>query len=702
MTDPIGLNIIWKENKVAVLEWDLVNEKVNKLHSQVLNSLKEIMNTLEKENCKAAVFISRKPRIFIAGADIKEIQSLSKSEFETVLLQAHELFNFIEDVSFPTICAIEGACLGGGLELALACDYRIASDDASTVIGLPEVKLGLIPGFGGCFRLPRLVGLVQSLDLIATGRALKGKKALRIGLVDECVPSVMLEKRALKFATTLPKKRKTYFRAKGLVSRVMNSQTLKLAMSVGAKKKILETTKGFYPAPLEALSTIIKGYGSSRDVALAHEVAAFCRVVNTDVSRNLIRLFFATEAVKKNPFSPGTKTLAPEFVGVLGAGTMGAGIAYTAANKGLRARVMDISSEMLVRAKKGSYKLWSKSVKRRRLEKTEFEKRKNLISFTQDNLTLQGADVIIEAATEDPKIKSKILSSIKARPDTVIATNTSSMRVSDLAKCYKYPENFVGLHFFNPVPKMPLVEIIRGNQSSEEALSKVFQLSKSMGKMAIEVKDSPLFLVNRILVPYLIESIRLVREGVSFSKIDKIYEDFGMPMGPCRLCDEVGFGVAQKVFSNYLSNFTYMGREEFWSVPDDAQGVSTLKGFYTYNAKKQKVSENESMYAKMNVKARVTSLSDEDIFQRGLFLMVNEAARAFVEEHIIEDTLLFDLATIMGIGFPPFRGGLLKYADDVGVDRVIQSLKIYQNKYGDHFSPSKGLLSLHKKSFLQA
>ena len=697
-----SIRVVWKENNIALVEWDLEGEKVNKLNATAMLRLEEVLNELEEKKCSAALFISRKPGIFIAGADIKEIQSFSPEEFQPVLKKAHELFNRIEDAAFPVVCAIEGACLGGGLELAMACDYRIASDHPKTILGLPEVKLGLIPGFGGCYRLPHLVSIAPALDMIASGKVMSAKKARKLGFVDEAVSVDILEKRAWEFTCSLPPKKARRLKSRGFKEMFMNSFVGRPLVAFLAKRAVLQKTKGFYPAPIVAVETLSRIFPMPREAALELEMEAFSQVVTTDVSKNLIRLFFATEAAKKNPFASSSgEGSASDFLGVLGAGVMGAGISYTAAHRGVDTRLVDISESHLVKAKQQALALFQAAFKRRRLSKGELQRQKSLLSFTKDYKTLKTRQVVIEAVTEDPAIKTKILSSLSENlsSDCIVATNTSSLRVSDLAKCYKHPKNFVGMHFFNPVPKMPLVEIIKGDSSSEQALSRVFSLAKKMGKTAVVVKDSPCFLVNRILTPLLIESIRLVREGVSFSMLDQVYEGFGMPMGPCRLCDEVGFPVARSVLSNYSSNFSHMGKEEFWDIAEDTQGLSTSKGFYTYNSKRVKVAENKDLYTSMKVRARVTSLSAEDILQRGLFLMVNEAARAFVEEKIVSDALMFDLCMIMGIGFPPFRGGLLQYADTVGVDKIIQTLKIYEKKYGEHYAPSSALMSLSGKSF---
>ncbi|MFN9067717.1 MAG: 3-hydroxyacyl-CoA dehydrogenase NAD-binding domain-containing protein, partial [Bdellovibrionales bacterium] len=500
---------------VGVLEFDLENEKVNKLSTPVMLKLRELIQEAARANYKALIFKSKKPKIFIAGADIDEIRELNTAEkFREAVKQGQSIFDMIEDLPMPTFAMIHGACAGGGCELILACDYRIASDDSSTRIGLPETQLGIIPGFGGCVRLPRVVGLQAALDVILAGKLLNAKKASKVGLIDRLVHVNLLEEQTVKFIQDVIKegkgKRRKTFKAQGLMN-VLLEGPLKFLVYSQAKKGVLKATNGHYPAPLKALEVISRAYKmSDRTRALEIEREGFCEVAVLDISKNLIHVFDLTEMVKKQTGVPGVQVnpLEVKSIGILGAGTMGGGVAYTAADKGIRVRIKDLNQEALAKAYKHARDLWHKLMKKKVIDKYQFAQKANLISGGTDYSDFKTLDVVIEAIVEDMGFKQKVIGETagQMRPDAMIVTNTSSLSVTEMAKGHPKPENFAGMHFFNPVHRMPLVEVIRGEKTSDHTIATIFELTKKMGKMPVVVKDGPGFLVNRLLLPYMAEA----------------------------------------------------------------------------------------------------------------------------------------------------------------------------------------------------
>jgi 3-hydroxyacyl-CoA dehydrogenase/enoyl-CoA hydratase/3-hydroxybutyryl-CoA epimerase len=696
--------------EIALVELDLVGEKVNKLSSPVMTRLKEVVGELSQSNYKAAIFISRKPNIFVAGADIEEIKALKTGEqFLPLLEGAHAIFNSIEDMKMPVIAAINGACLGGGCELVLSCDYRIASDDNSTRIGLPETKLGIIPGFGGCVRLPRVIGLGAALDIILNGKSVVGAKAYKMGLVDKVVSASTLEESAVKFAQDLIsngklKKRRKFFEPRGFAAKVQESALLKGYVLSQARKMVLKFTGGHYPAPLKAIEVIGKTYGmSDRARALKIEMDGFCEVAVTDVSKHLINVFFLMESVKKKTgVSSDVKPHKVRRIGVLGAGTMGGGIAFVAADKGIEARLKDLNPKALQLGFDHAKALWKKQLDRKRITIFDFGKKNNLVTGGVTYDGFKELDVVIEAIVEDMKIKQKVIAETAAqcRPDCIIATNTSSLSVTEIAKGHPHPENFVGMHFFNPVDKMPLVEIIRGEKTSDEAVATVFELAKKMGKLPVVTKDGPGFVVNRLLVPYMIEAAWLLQDGMSIEKVDALYKKgFGMPMGPFALMDEVGLDVGikvSKIFHETLGDRIMIPDAMNKLKESGRLGKKGKKGFYLYDDRGKATGVDQSIYAELGLQAPTNKLSDKEVVERGIFPMVNEAALALIEEHIVETPDEVDLAMITGTGFPPFRGGLLRYADSVGLQKIADELEIYATKYGARFKPSTPLRNMAK------
>ena len=681
---------VTEKNGIATVTFDLPGEKVNKFSTPVMNEFKALIQKLSTSNYKFVVFKSAKSKIFIAGADIEEIKALdTEAGVRAAVGGGQEIMNMVEDLPMPTMALINGACAGGGCEFILACDYRIASDDSSTRIGLPETQLGILPGFGGCVRLPRVVGIQAALDVILAGKLLAAKKALKIGLVDYMVHPNLLESFAEKeiekiLASGKGKRRKT-FKPKGLVAGLLEGP-LKGVVFSQAKKATLKATKGQYPAPIEALEVIKKSYKmSDRAKALEIEKDHFVRCALTDISKNLIHVFYLTEMVKKSSgvADKNVKAKTVKNIGVLGAGTMGGGIAYVAADKGIGVRVKDISHDANTKALKHAYDLWKKLVKKKVIDNYQFSQKTSLVSTTLDFSGFKTLDVVVEAIVEDMNIKKKVIGETanNMRPDAIIVSNTSSLSITDMAAGHPRPEYFAGMHFFSPVHKMPLVEVIRGPKSSDETIATVFELSKKMGKMPVVVKDGPGFLVNRLLLPYMAEAAFLLTEGMSIEAVDKAYLKFGMPMGPFELMDSVGLDVGAKVLKIFAA--AYPDRVEVSPIMEKLAanksrlGQKTNLGFYKYDENGRKSEVDQSVYTELGLSARTNPYDAQECVERGVFAMINECCLALDADRIVETPHEVDLAMIMGTGFPPFRGGLLKYADSVGTKYVAERLTHY-------------------------
>ena len=699
------------QGDVAVVVFDLVGEKVNKFSTPVMTRFKEVIEELARSKYKCVVIKSNKPKIFIAGADIEEIESMSKKEeFAAAAGGGQTIFNMVEDLPMPVIASIHGACMGGGCELVLACDYRIASEDSSTKIGLPETKLGIIPGFGGCVRLPRVIGLQAALDIILAGKAVKADKAAKMGLVDKSVHPSILEAETMKWAQEIiqsgAKKRRKTFKAQGAPNVILESFLGRKIVFSKAREGVLKMTHGHYPAQIKALEVIAETYGmSDRTKALEIERNGFAEMAQTDVSKNLIHVFFLTEMVKKQTgVSSDVKGRPVTHLGVLGAGTMGGGIAYVGADNGVDVRMKDITNEAVARGLNHASDLWLKLVKRKSITKYDYTQKMSRVSGTLDYSGFGNMQVVVEAIVEDMEIKKKVIAETagKMKPDAIIATNTSSLSVTEMSKGHPRPEYFAGMHFFNPVNKMPLVEVIRGEKTSDETIATIFELSKKMGKMPVVVKDGPGFLVNRLLLPYMGEAAFLMQDGMSIETVDKAFvKEFGMPMGPFALMDEVGLDVCIKVLKIFKKSFG--DRVEMAPCMEKLADTKRLgkkngKGFYNYDEKGKRLDVDQSVYAELGLSAPKDPHTSKVCIERGIFCMINECALALIEDRIVETPNEVDLAMIMGTGFPPFRGGLLKYADSVGTQYIADQLEVYANAHGARLKPSTPLRNMAKNN----
>ncbi len=696
-----ALNLTIK-NSIATLTFDLQGEKVNKLSAPVMTELEGILDQIKNnKEIKALVISSAKKDIFIAGADINEIKDLTEeNDARKKVSRGQEIMNKIEALPFPTIAVINGACLGGGLELALACDHRFAIVNAKTQLGLPEVNLGIIPGFGGTQRLPRLIGLPESLKIILAGKSVDAMKALKIGLVDEVSREEFMQENLQNFIGKILKdlENNSYLKArqKAAKSRLIKERILmmKHVIFYMAQKDLYQKTKGFYPAPFVALEVIKRTYGS---VNYKTELDAFCELCVGEISKNLIEIFFTSEDLKKySGVAEDVKTKNIETAAILGAGVMGGGIAWLFSNKDLNVRIKDISQKAVALGYHQVVKIFNELKKIRKLTSAQVEMKMAKVTSSLDYSGFESSDIVVEAVVENMAVKKNILAEVetKVKNDAIIVSNTSSLSISEMSGALQNPERFAGMHFFNPVNRMPLVEVIYGDKTSPQTIASVVKLSKQLGKTPIVVKDVAGFLVNRILLPCMNEAAYLLQEGASIAEIDAAMEEFGMPMGPFILADVVGIDVAVKVAHSLQEAYGSRMRvadilEEIYKNHKELLGKKASKGFYIHGEKNYLNSQISSILDKVRSEKniKISSISKDEIIDRCILTMVNEAAKC-LEENVVENARYLDMAMIMGAGFPAFRGGLLRYADNRGIAEIVKKLEEFK-AMGSRFEIAK-------------
>lgn len=684
--------VVERQGDLAIVWFDLPGEKVNKFSTAVLREFSALLDQFASSSeVKKIIIASRKPGIYIAGADVSEFTSVSGAEqAKDYVRLGQETFTKLAKLPQTTVAAIDGACLGGGCEMAISCDWRVMSDSPRSQIGLPEVKLGIFPAWGGTSKMPRLIGLPAALDIILNGKALDARRAKQTGLVDEIVePGILLEIAKQYVERGKRKKRsgrtKFYIEGNPLVRKFIFSK---------ARKAVLRQTHGHYPAPLKAIEVMAYAMSAGVERGMAREVEEAAALVNNEVAQNLVRLFFLMEESKKDPVS--TKPRDISNVGVLGAGIMGGGIAQLVVDKtdaGVRMR--DIAMKAIAGGMKAAAKIWRRKVDRRHMTRGEMQRKLARITGTTDWSGFQRADVVIEAVVESLQIKRQVLAEFEglAKPGAIFATNTSTIPITKIAAEAKQPENVVGMHFFNPVDRMPLVEIIRGEKTSDVAMVTTAALARKLGKTVVYCNDGPGFVVNRILGPYMNESGFLLEEGNSIESLDKAMVDFGMPMGPMALLDEVGIDVAAKVAGILTEAFG--ARMEKSSVveklyADGRHGKKNGKGLYLYKDGKR-LGPDPSIYKILGT--RPHPAEPKAVVERMVLSMINEAV-LILDEKIVATAGELDLAMIMGTGFPPFRGGLLRYADALGGPYILARLDELSSSVGPRFRPNEPLKRL--------
>ncbi|MCH9649159.1 MAG: enoyl-CoA hydratase/isomerase family protein [Deltaproteobacteria bacterium] len=675
--------------------WVHVNDpakKVNTLSSRVVVEFEACLSTLEANPPKGVIIRSDKPDIFVAGADIQELRDTDDPKDVTRMLeQGHQICRRLGALPCPVVAAIHGACLGGGLELALACHRRVATDHPKTKIGLPEVQLGLIPGLGGTQRLPRLIGVVDALPLILTGKQVKAQKALRLGIVDAVCQPDDLEAAALKLVAQGKSGRRP---SKPFSTRVANTLAkIPLARNLiysKARQGVIKQTGGHYPAPLKAVDTIERGLSLPLPQALALETQAFSELVVTDVAKNLMGIFFMkTDSDSRAAALAAQSSRDVDRAAVLGAGFMGAGIAQLLAHKGTGILLKDISTEGVERGLATCRKLFGGLVKRRRMTSDQLEAAMNRIEGTTTYDGLAQIDFLVEAVFEDVGLKHRVIQEAEAAApaDLIFASNTSTIPIARLAEGSGRPENVIGMHFFSPVHKMPLLEIIKHPTTSPEALATTVKVGLRMGKTVIVVNDGPGFYTTRVLAPFMNEAAWILTEGARIEQIDKALTGWGFPVGPIALMDEVGIDIGAHVSGVLLEYFG--GRITPPPVfdrllEDGRKGRKVNRGFYSYGDGPKKV--DETVYPLLDWQPR--EISNEEIIERCWMQMLNEVAHC-IEDGIIDNPVDADLGVIFGFGFPPFRGGILREADRLGLDYVVSRLEGYAAKYGDRLKPAQ-------------
>jgi 3-hydroxyacyl-CoA dehydrogenase/enoyl-CoA hydratase/3-hydroxybutyryl-CoA epimerase len=684
---------------LVVLTFDRQDSAANIFDRATLEELNTHLEALERDaSLRGVVLTSAKPAIFIAGADLHSLSTAPMNALREMVEFGQRVFSRLAALSVPTATAIHGASLGGGFEVCLACDFRLATPDKATKLGLPEVQLGILPAWGGSTRLPRLIGLPKALDLILAGKTVVAKQALKLGLVDDLVPREKLLATAL--AKVAKAGRKPHRTVPFAVKATNNSVAGNL-VSMLTQPKLFKKTRGHYPAVLKALEVVMLGVGRSEERALKLEADAICQLAQTEAAKNLIRVFFLQERAKKLSFGSERKDTAVarvERATVIGAGVMGGGIAQWLAAHGVSVMLRDINADAVARGMAGVGKLFADGVKRRTFTPVEARAAMDRISPVVELPALRRADVVIEAAVEKMDLKKDIFRKLEqlAGPDTILATNTSALSVTELAESLSAPERVVGIHFFNPVHRMQLVEVIHTPRTDAEVVRRALRFVQQMGKLPVLVKDSPGFVVNRVLMPYLVEAARLFEAGAEVADVDEAMLDFGMPMGPLRLVDEVGTDVSLHVAETLASHYhRRMAVPEVLSrlVKGGQLGRKSGEGFYLHRGKEAVASEDAARFVKDDSTA---NLDRVDLELRMVLLMVNEAARC-VEEGIVSGPEDVDFAMIMGAGFAPFRGGPLRHADTVGVANLVREMNQLVDDGEERFAPCALLKDLAAK-----
>ncbi|SUW62822.1 Fatty acid oxidation complex subunit alpha [Buttiauxella agrestis] len=692
-----AFNLHIRLDNIAVVTIDVPDEKMNTLKAsfgpEVHNIIKQVRDNTALQGL---IFISGKPDNFIAGADINMIANCQSAlEAQTLAHQGQQIMAEIAALPIPVVAAIHGACLGGGLELALACHSRICTDDEKTKLGLPEVQLGLLPGSGGTQRLPRLIGVSNALDMILTGKQLRPRQALKLGLVDEVVPQSILLAAAVKRVA----KGRQPSRTLPVRERILAGPLGRSLLFSMVEKKTEQKTRGNYPATKRIIDVIKIGLGQGSFSGYESEAKAFGELAMTPQSAALRGLFFASTELKKE-HGADAQPRPIKAVGVLGGGLMGGGIAFVTATKGkLPVRIKDINNEGINHALKYSWDLLDKKVRRRHLKAIERQREMARISGGTDYHGFHNRDIVVEAVFEDLALKQKMVAEIEqnAAPHTIFASNTSSLPIADIAANAVRPELVIGLHYFSPVDKMPLVEVIPHAGTSAETISTTVQLAKKQGKTPIVVGDSAGFYVNRILAPYVNEAMRCLVEGEPVDKIDNALVAFGFPVGPIQLLDEVGIDVGTKI-----SPILQQAYGDRFAAPqniaailnDDRKGRKNGRGFYLYPGKgsRSKKQVDPAIYKLLGV-SPTGQLAEKEIAQRCVMMMLNEAARC-LDEGVIRSARDGDIGAVFGIGFPPFLGGPFRYMDSLGAGEVVAQLQRLASQYGERFAPCDRLLQM--------
>ena len=688
---------------ILVVTIDKPGDSVNTLTTNLLSEFENLFIQIDQDTLiKGIVLISGKPDSFIAGADVEQFTEFrAPADAERVSRLGQDLLNRLEKLRAPVVAAIHGACLGGGLETALACRYRVATDHPKTAFALPEVQLGVIPGMGGTQRLPKRVGLQAVLDMILAGRNVRAKRALQMGLIDEMVHPAILLEIALDRARSLGANKLSPERggSRGALSFVLEHNPLgRGVVFKKARDSVLEKTHGHFPAPLAALEAVQAGYSRGMKEGLREEARLFGEMAVTDVSRQLVFLFFASNALKKDR---GVEEPAPpprevHKLAVLGAGFMGAGIASIAVQQGTLVRLKDTDPPRLGKGLAAIRSVLQERLTRKQITRVQLDDYMSLVGGSTDYSGFASVDLVIEAVFEDLNLKHQVLAEVEPEidADAIYASNTSTIPITRIAEGAKHPERVVGMHFFSPVHRMPLLEVIATHLTSPEAIVSAVAYGKRLGKTVIVVNDGPGFYTTRTLSAYMNEAGRLLDEGASIEAIDKALVDFGFPVGPITLLDEVGIDVGGKVGAVLGEAFGAR------MAPSDAMrrvvgagrtGRKGGKGFYRYDENGEKGSVDETIYEIVGGERR--EIPPDEISSRCVLAMVNEAVLC-LQDGVLRSPRDGDIGAVFGIGFPPFRGGPFRYVDSVGADRIVQRLEELNARFEPRFAPAEVLVDM--------
>ena len=662
------MNMNVKDN-IGIVHINTPLSSVNVINKDFSKDLLQILDRYDKEKLTSIIFRSTKENNFIAGADIAMLKNNDEQDIRKILQDGHQVISRLSNIN--SIAVINGSCLGGGLEFALACKYRIASDSKYTQFGLPEVKLGLLPGMGGTQFLPRLIGLKDSMKYMLTGSNIDSKKAKKIGLIDYLVDETILDNSSMNIAKELPIIKRNNHRFDQIISK---------PIIYFSKKNIVNKTKNLYPAPNKILDVISN---SQHQINLNYEGESFCQLLKTEESKSLIDIFMNTNKLKEKYKDYNDKI---NKISIIGSGLMGTGIVNVSISNNLSVNIIDKNINNLNQSISNIYKYLNNTRLKGKINDFEFDKLSHNINGFSD---VSESELIIEAVSEDMKIKEKVFTELDSlvSKKTVLATNTSSLSVSDISKFSKHPERVIGMHYFSPVEKMPLLEIIKTEHTSEETLSKAISLGKKQGKTIIVVKDVPGFYINRCLTPYMNEALHLFCEGYDPSYIDKIMTDKGFPVGPFTLMDEVGLDICIKVNNMLKKDLEGRIQDTPFDIfeiilQNDYLGKKKKMGFYDYSKKKnnnKKLTKERDLY---NLKySQKNILTKNEIFERLIYKFLNESNHC-LKQNIIEDVIDGDIGAIYGTGFPPYLGGPFNYINKIGYDNFNKKKEILNKKYG--------------------
>ena len=703
-----AIKVDFIQDSIANLVFDLEGESINKLSKAVVEQLDEAVSAIEDNESIKALIISSNKDVFIVGADVTEFLGffeLPEKEFVHWIESTQALFNRIEDLPMPTVTAINGYALGGGCELALTTDYRVMAHTAR--IGLPEVKLGIFPGWGGTVRLPRLIGADNALDWICTGDQKKAKEAFQCHAVDSIVDVAQLKDAAMHIVQQCLVGKLDYQKRKQEKRQPLQLNQVESIMAFESAKAVVAAKAGrHFPAPIAAVETVQHHATMLRDEAMQIEAHGFVKMAKTKVARNLVGLFLNDQRIKKVSKSYSKQAQTVKQAAVLGAGIMGGGIAYQSACKNVPIIMKDIKQEALELGKAEAGNLLLKQVTRGKIKPEEVTDTLAKIDTTLSYGDFTNVDIVVEAVIENKKIKSSVLAELEqqVKADCILTSNTSTISITELAESLQRPEQFCGMHFFNPVYRMPLVEVIRGEKSNEAAIATTVAYAEAMGKTPIVVNDCAGFLVNRVLFPYFAGFDALVRDGVEIQRIDKIMEKFGWPMGPAYLLDVVGIDTAHHASEVMAEAYPDRMSKEFKSATDalyesERYGQKNNVGFYKYEldkrGKQKKVADEDAIRIIEIVRVNTVEISDEEIIDRMMIPMCMETVRC-VEEGVVDHPLDADMGLILGIAFPIFRGGALRYIEEMGLQEFCDRAEKYSH-ISPIYVPTKGLLKMAKK-----